>query len=197
VTKVLSKKNSSPPSINRRHLLSYLLIFIISPCLTFVLGLWLDEKFLLPKFPPIPVNFLLGSIVLFTGLAIGIHSTRILYKFGKGLPWGEFAEETRTSKLTITGAYSYCRNPMTIGYSMLPCGMGIMFRSLTMTLLIPSISLAVSIIWIKLREEPNLVKRFGDSYKEYKKKTPFLIPMPKFVIYYLVNLKKILLEKGD
>jgi protein-S-isoprenylcysteine O-methyltransferase Ste14 len=65
---------------------------------------------------------------------------------------------------------------MTFGYTLLPLGMGLLFRSLGMTLFIPAIVLAVQLIIIKKREEPNLTRRFGEQYLEYKRKTPFLIP---------------------
>jgi len=159
-----------------KHLSSYALIFVAAPILTFIIGRWVDDMLSLPDFPPIPFNLLLGFTVFFLGLAIGIKSTRLLFKIGQGLPWGEFNGQSRSSRLVTTGLYAYCRNPMTLGYSMLPCGMGIMFQSLGMAIFVPTITLASAVIWLKTREEPNMEKRFGDDYREYKRRTPFLIP---------------------
>jgi protein-S-isoprenylcysteine O-methyltransferase Ste14 len=65
---------------------------------------------------------------------------------------------------------------MTFGYSLLPCGMGILLRSPAMTALIPAFIFSVMIIWLKLWEEPRLERRFGEAYRAYRKQTPFLIP---------------------
>jgi protein-S-isoprenylcysteine O-methyltransferase Ste14 len=122
------------------------------------------------------LNLIFGFLVFFPGLAIGIKSTRELYRKGHGLPWGELNEPSKSKKLVINGLYAYCRNPMTLGYSLLPSGMGIMFQSLSMTFLIPTIIIGVAAIYLKLWEEPHLETRFGETYRKYKRKTPFLIP---------------------
>jgi len=157
----------------------YALIFVAVPILTYIVGRFLDKTFLLPEFPPFPVNLAVGSGVFAFGLAIGIKSTRLLYHKGRGLPWGEVKQKSQSTKLVTKGLYACCRNPMTFGYSLLPCGMGIMFRSLAMTLLIPAIVFVVMITWLKFREEPRLEQRFGQVYRDYKRQTPFLVPRLK------------------
>lgn len=177
----MSEKSDGIPAgtekrVRLKHLSTYALIFVGAPILTFVIGRWVDDALSLPKFPPFPFNLLLGLSVFFLGLAIGIKSTRLLFKIGHGLPWGEFNGQSRSSKLVTTGLYAYCRNPMTLGYSLLPCGLGIMFQSLGMAIFVPTITLVSAVTWLKGREEPNIEKRFGDEYREYKRRTPFLIP---------------------
>ena len=164
------------PKLYWKQLLTYLSIFIVAPVFTFFWGRWLDEIAGLPEFPPVPMNLVFGFLVFFPGLAIGIKSTRELYKKGYGLPWGELNEPSKSKKLVTNGLYAYCRNPMTLGYSMLPSGMGIMFKSLSMTILIPTIIITVATIYLKLWEEPKLETRFGKAYRKYKRKTPFLLP---------------------
>jgi protein-S-isoprenylcysteine O-methyltransferase Ste14 len=110
------------------------------------------------------------------GAAVGIKATRQLREVGKGLPWGEAVVDSQSTTLVTTGIFTYTRNPMTFGYTLLPLGMGLLFRSLGMTLFIPAIVVALQLIIIKRREEPNLTRRFGEQYLEYKRKTPFLIP---------------------
>lgn len=183
------------PRIKRTNLIEYSLIFVAVPILTFYVGRFLDKILLLPSFPPFPTNLILGMGVFFFGLTIGIKSTRLLYKIGKGLPWGEVKKEDQSTKLVTTGLYSYCRNPMTFGYSLLPCGMGIMFRSLSMTLLIPITIFSIMIIWLKLWEEPKLEKRFGATYQKYKAETPFLIPRFKPLLTDLTNQIVIFLQE--
>ena len=172
----------------------YALIFVAVPILTYIVGRFLDKTFLLPEFPPFPVNLAVGSGVFAFGLAIGIRSTRLLYLKGRGLPWGEVKRKAQSTILVTTGIYACCRNPMTFGYSLLPCGMGIMFRSPAMTFLIPAIIFVVMIIWLKLWEEPRLERRFGQVYKDYKRQTPFLVPRFKPLMSDLAMMVLVLLR---
>ncbi len=164
------------PKIHLRYFIPYLLIFLLVPLGTFLLGSWIDLVLNLPPFPPFPFNIVFGVIVMLGGAAIGIKATRQLRKVGKGLPWGEAVQASQSSTLVISGIFTYTRNPMTFGYTLLPLGMGLLFRSLGMTLFIPAIVLGVQVIIIKRREEPNLTRRFGEEYLKYKRKTPFLVP---------------------
>lgn len=175
-------KDGEAPRIERRQLSTYLLIFVIAPVLTYVIGGWIDAYFSLPAFPPFPYNLLVGFGVFFSGLAIGIKSTRQLYREGLGLPWGEVLRETQSTKLVTTGLYTYTRNPMVLGYSMLPCGMGIMFRSPGMAFPVSAFVLLINVVLVKAREEPNLEERFGEEYRVYRRRAPFLIPRTEDVL---------------
>ena len=169
----------SGPEIPRRQLLPYLGIFAVVPVITYVVGSWLDGALSLAPFPPFPLNLVSGFSVFYVGLSIGIRSTKVLYREGLGLPWGEARRTVQTSMLVVTGPYRYTRNPMILGYSLLPCGMGLMFRSLGMSTAIPLAVVIVNVAIVKLREEPNLETRFGEEYMVYKRATPFLLPRPR------------------
>jgi len=185
------------PRISTKHLLVYSSIFITVPILTFIVGSYLDKIFLLPSFPPFPINIILGSAIFFPGLAIGIKATRTLFKKGQGLPWGELNGRSQTKTLVTNGIYAYTRNPMVLGYSLLPCGMGIMFRSISMTALITAITLLASAWVARTREEPSLEKRFGEAYSEYKKNTPFLIPRLKPLLVRFTRLLLATTKEGN
>jgi len=164
------------PEIKPRQLAAYLLIFVAAPTLTFVLGSWLDNLLELPLFPMFPLNLFTGISVMIIGLNLGIKSTRQLYQHGRGLPWGEAAHEVETQRLVKTGIYAYSRNPMVLGYSLLPVGMGLMFQSIGMVIAITPVVLVLNYVIVKTREEPHLLERFGDAYKRYRDETPFLFP---------------------
>jgi protein-S-isoprenylcysteine O-methyltransferase Ste14 len=185
------------PRIRTKHLLVYSSIFIVVPILTFIIGRVLDNIFLLPNFPPFPINIILGSAIFFLGLAIGIKATRTLFKEGQGLPWGELNGRSQTKTLVTNGIYAYTRNPMVLGYSLLPCGMGIMFRSISMTVLITATTLFASAWVARNREEPSLEKRFGEAYSEYKKNTPFLIPRLKTLLVRFTRLLLATTKEGS
>ena len=177
--------------MKRKHLVPYVLIFVLVPIFTFFVGKYLDQIWALGAFPQFPFNLITGSTVFSLGLYIGIKSTRVVSKIGRGLPWGDFNGEAQSTRLVTQGPYAYTRNPMTIGYAALPCGMGLMFQSLSMAIIVPVLALVATVLWIKIKEEPALVKRFGDEYQEYKRKTPFLIPKPKQILFRLkTNAKK-------
>lgn len=175
------------PRVDRIVVVEYSFIFVAVPITTFFVGRLIDRFFSLPEFPPFPVNLLLGISVFMFGLAIGIKSTRLLYKIGRGLPWGEAKKHARSIRLVTTGLYACCRNPMTFGYSLLPCGMGIVFKSIAMTFFIPAIIFFVMMVWLKIWEEPGLERRFGEAYREYRRRTPFLIPRIKPLIMDLTT----------
>ncbi len=171
-----STASTTKPVLRLRYFIPYLLIFLLVPVGTFLLGSWLDALLLLPSFPPFPYNIISGISIMVGGATIGIKATRQLRDIGKGLPWGEAEDQSQSTVLITTGIFAYTRNPITFGYTLLPLGMGLLFRSLGMALFIPLIVLGVQLIIIKKREEPNLKRRFGEKYLEYKRKTPFLIP---------------------
>jgi protein-S-isoprenylcysteine O-methyltransferase Ste14 len=184
------------PRISPKQLLGYILIFVAAPVITFTFGRWLDAELLLPKFPPFPLNLILGFGVFFSGLAIGIKSTRLLYEEGFGLPWGEVRRQVQSRRLVTTGPYAYTRNPMVLGYSLLPLGMGLMFRSPGMALPTTAAVLIVNIVIVKNREEPELERRFGEEYLDYKRRTPFLIPRARTLIDAVLGLESVR-TKGD
>lgn len=169
-------KSGEGPRIRPKQLATYMLIFVAAPVITFTFGRWLDGVLSLPEFPPFPFNLLLGFTVFFAGLSIGIKSTRLLYREGFGLPWGEARREVQSERLVTTGPYAYTRNPMVLGYSLLPLGMGLMFRSPGMAFPTTAAVLLINIVLVKTREEPNLERRFGEEFLDYKRRTPFLIP---------------------
>jgi len=183
------------PRLGRRAVAAYAFIFIAVPILTYFTGRFLDRTFWFPAFPPFPLNLTVGFTVFIFGLAIGIKSTRLLYLKGRGLPWGAVKGNAQSTRLVTTSLYACCRHPMTFGYSVLPCGMGIMFKSPAMTFLIPAIVFVVMIIWLKLWEEPRLERRFGQVYRDYKRQTPFLVPRFKLLMIDLASSVSSLLRR--
>jgi len=164
--------------VKATQLVPYLAIFIVMPSVTFLVGRTLDSHLGLPRYPPLPWNLVVGLGMFLGGLWLGLKSTRLLYSLGGGLPWGEARAEAKTSRLVTSGVYAYTRNPMIIGYTVLPFGMGVMFQSPGMALSISPFVLVANVLIVKLVEEPNLVARFGEEYLRYRELTPFLVPRP-------------------
>jgi len=98
-------------------------------------------------------------------------SNRLLAKIGKGTMAFKFP------KLTVSsGVYGQVRNPMALGYYLSLLGIGIMIHStyfffFNLLVVIPS-----HIYYVRYFEEFEVELRLGETYMEYKQRTPFLIP---------------------
>ena len=79
-------------------------------------------------------------------------------------------------RLVTDGPYAYSRNPMMTGLFMVMIGIGILFGSIALTFIMTPMFVFMSILEFKYLEEPELEKRFGKEYTEYKEKTPIIIP---------------------
>ncbi|MCB2172822.1 isoprenylcysteine carboxylmethyltransferase family protein, partial [archaeon] len=118
-----------------------------------------------------------GVLILVGGYYV-VESIRILLAKGKGIPLGDIFPEDQSTELITTGIYAQTRNPMLFGYLLCLIAVGLLLKSPSIAFVIPTGFITLWTIWLKTREEPALEARFGDSYREYRKKTPYLIPRP-------------------
>lgn len=77
-------------------------------------------------------------------------------------------------KLVTTGPFAYSRNPMTIGLFILMFGIGFYFSSITSVIIFTPLYIYLNILEFKYIEEPELEKRLGQDYVEYKKKVKLI-----------------------
>jgi len=122
-------------------------------------------------FPTHPILKWVGLLVYFTGLTLFFWTVYLFRQIGKGTlaPW------TPTQKLVIKGPYQYCRNPMISAVFFMQLGETLFFNSRGIAILAAAF-LLVNTIYFILKEEPDLYKRFGNEYLEYKKHVPRWIP---------------------
>ena len=71
--------------------------------------------------------------------------------------------------------YPISRTPMLVGVWLVLLGASLVYISIALGLWF-AIFFSLSLVLIPVWEEPDLEKRFGDSYREYKLKTPRWIP---------------------
>ena len=146
-----------------KHLTSFLLPFTV-----LVLVPWYIE-------PAISVNslfaFLIGFLFILTGLTALVITIGYFFTSGKGTlaPWFP------TGKLVVKGLYAYVRNPMISGVLTVLTGESIAFLSIKI-LVWALLFFVLNNLYFLIYEEPNLEKRFGDEYVEYKKNVPQWIP---------------------
>jgi protein-S-isoprenylcysteine O-methyltransferase Ste14 len=79
-------------------------------------------------------------------------------------------------KLVSSGPYSFARNPMLTGIFLVMFGIGFWIGSLSLILVFTPVFILVNTLELKNIEEPELERRLGRTYIEYKKHTPMFIP---------------------
>lgn len=144
-------------------------VMIVIPALI----LWFSGKLMVFEF--FIIWIISGILFIFVGLYLCWITISLFTDYGKGTPtpWAP------PIILVTIGVYRYVRNPMMIGVWCVLIGEAIIFLSvgLLIWLLIFFIG---SIILVQWWEEVELEKRFGDSYRQYKKEVPRWIPRGSF-----------------
>lgn len=135
------------------------------------LSCFIDTHLYLPKLAGGYLNFVIALICAAFGFLFAFWSVIIQFRLGNGTP----APMMATHKLIVDGPYAYCRNPMTLGLAMLYLGIEIWIGSLFFIGL-NLLFIGLFLVYVKLIEEKELEKRFGQEYVDYKRKIPFLIP---------------------
>jgi protein-S-isoprenylcysteine O-methyltransferase Ste14 len=112
-----------------------------------------------------------GLALLGIGLVLFVSSLRRFATEGEGTlaPWDP------PRRLVVRGPYRYVRNPMISGVVLVLFGEGLVLLSRA-HLEWALIFLGINAVYIPLLEEPLLAQRFGDSYQEYCRHVPRLLP---------------------
>ena len=103
-----------------------------------------------------------GGLLIAAALAFLLAASGRFRKAGTELkPW------KTTSAIVGEGVYAFTRNPMYLGMALFMAGLGLLFSSLSVILLVP---FAIAIIQTQViaREERYLEAKFGDEYRVYK-----------------------------
>ena len=93
-----------------------------------------------------------------------------------GFGWRQIYKARRESqgKLVTTGIYKYVRHPQYIGFLLLTFGMLLEWPTIFTVLLWPAL---VVVYWRLAKEEDKEIEeRFGEEFREYKRKVPGFIP---------------------
>ncbi len=117
------------------------------------------------------INFMVGGALALIGWLFAMWSIVDQLTRGRGTPLPVMATQT----LLIAGPFAYCRNPMSFGTIVLYSGLAIWAGSWSAIGLVTTFAV-VLITYLKFVEEKELEARFGQSYTEYKRTTPFIIP---------------------
>jgi len=143
-----------------------LLIFVFV-----VIALHVDRLVGLASIFSNPLNIILSlpifSLALFL---IGWSVQNFLKAKGTPVPFNP------PPQLVTTGPYAYTLNPMLTGVFFLLFGLGVLFGSVFLLIVFTPLFIFINFWELKSIEEPELEKRLGEEYIEYRKRTPMFFP---------------------
>lgn len=151
-----------------------LAIFGLFTALFIVLAIFSDKALNIPW--PFPGKFsqVIAYILLMIGACL-VFWTGFLFRRSRGTP----VPVNPPQELVVDGPYSLTRNPMLTGVFLAMLGLGFLLHSLTLVLIFTPLY-ALAHAWeLKQIEEPELIKRFGDDFISYRKRTPMFFPRIK------------------
>src|SRR5258708_3641592 len=122
----------------------------------------------LPAWVQIP-----GIVALLAGAALVLLCGALLSTSGIGTLRGE--EWFMPRKFVATGPFRFVRNPMSLGGAVLMTGIALWHQSTLGIGLTVALFLVFHLV-VVYKEEPGLEKRFGDSYREYRRNVPRWVP---------------------
>ena len=81
-------------------------------------------------------------------------------------------------QFVAAGPYRFVRNPMMLGAFLVMVGEALMFRSRVLWVYLAGLMTAAH-LFVCLWEEPDLTRRFGQPYRDYRQRVPRWIPRPR------------------
>lgn len=121
---------------------------------------------------PRNIELLLAGISGAIGLLILLWSVWTQWSVGRGGP----TPVAPTQKLITSGPYALCRNPFQLGDFFYMFAFGLVFGNMAIAVVCIVLESTLGVAYHKGIEEKELIIRFGDEYRHYKDRTPFLIP---------------------
>ena len=141
---------------------------IIAPPLAWGLAIvaGLALKWLVPlPFPPadLPTGWL-GAIVFVLALALGVWAIVTMTRAGSNVP-----TNLPTTTIVESGPYRFTRNPIYLGMFLVLTGLAIAFDNLWLLIMLLPFALVIR-YGVVAREEAYLERKFGQAYRDYKKR---------------------------
>ena len=91
-------------------------------------------------------------------------------------PWPRPVPFNPPPKVVKTGPYQYVRNPMLTGVFLILFGIGVGVNSFSLLFFFTPLYILINVWELKKIEEPELMRRLGDEYIDYRSQTPMFIP---------------------
>jgi protein-S-isoprenylcysteine O-methyltransferase Ste14 len=150
--------------------------------LALIIAVWLAVAWALGSLPGLDASFgtelpawtqVPGAIAMFLGAVGVLCCGAMLSRLGIGTLPGR--ERLLPKSFLVSGPFRFTRNPMSLAGTVLLVGIALWNRS-TLALGVAASVFVLFHLFITRIEEPGLEKRFGDSYRAYKRQVPRWIP---------------------
>ncbi|UCF32055.1 MAG: isoprenylcysteine carboxylmethyltransferase family protein [bacterium] len=164
---------SATGSPRRRLLLTSIgpLFFFGLVALLVFASLRLDRLVGFPRFVRRPYDVAICSLLTGAGLLLMLWSVAsFLRTRGTPVPFNP------PPRLVDTGPYALCRNPMLTGLFLVLFGLGFYLGSTSLVFIFTPIFIVLNVWELKTVEEPELERRLGTEYVEYRKRVPMFYP---------------------
>ena len=136
-----------------------------------VMALYLDRLLGLTDIFPGTFNIILSlPVFLVAFILIGWSVQHFLKVKGTPVPFNP------PPQLVTGGPYAYTRNPMLTGVFALLFAIGLLLGSISLLVVFTPIFILINVWELKAIEEPELLKRLGQDYSEYRQNTPMFFP---------------------
>ena len=157
----------------RRRLLTPVgLLVFTGLLLAIVYGSFVTDSALgLPHLLPGAPGSLIGLALLAAGLPLWAWCILVFW-WARGTP----VPFNPPRELVVAGPYARVRNPMAIGVFLSLFGLGFLLHSLSMVCGWTPMAFVLHAISVKRIEEPELAHRFGEKYRDYRRRVPMFFP---------------------
>ena len=130
-----------------------------------------DQYLKFPRLLNYPWNIIISVPIIVTGFILMFIAVFYFLKFrGTPVPFSP------PLKLVKIGPYKYVRNPMLTGIFIQLFGFGIFFNSLSLIIIFTPLFVLINVFELKMVEEPELNRRLGKEYLDYKREVPMFLP---------------------
>ena len=134
-------------------------------------SLYMDKALGFPKLLSGIIGTLIGVVLLLLGLVYWAWCV-VWFSKARGTP----VPFNPPRELVTVGPYVWSRNPMLTGVFAFLFGIGFLLHSVSMVFVWTPAFIIFDVLELKLVEEPELERRFGESYLEYKRRVPMFFP---------------------
>lgn len=136
----------------------FLVFLVVMACICWALGS--------PHTLTYPYSFI-GGVFLLVGLSISIYHSHLFKKEGANIM--TFEEPT---KIVKSGLFRYSRNPMYLGFVVALMGAAVLYQGALSSFFLVALYWLITDRWYIRYEEAEMLKKFGEEYRDYCKQTP-------------------------
>jgi protein-S-isoprenylcysteine O-methyltransferase Ste14 len=148
-----------------------LVLFVRLFVLVVAISLWTDHQFDIPALLPGPLGAAIGVALLTVSLPLWAWCV-VLFAQGGGTPIPLNPPPT----LVVRGPYRRVRNPMLVAVFATLVAIAFLLHSASMALLWAPLYLLANLLEITRVEQPELERRLGEPYREYRAQVPMIMP---------------------